>query len=88
MKSRTLELEQKLHATAMAQESALQERAAGPLESLRNAFCAAAAQAQQTFSQVLAAELEKAAPRVSELASTLDRHAKGRGRKPKGKAKR
>ncbi len=88
LKSRTLELEQKLHATAMAQESALQERAAGPLESLRNAFCAAAAQARQTFSQALAAELEKAAPRVSELASTLDRHAKGRGRKPKEKAKR
>ena len=76
----------------MAQESVLQERAAGPLESLSNAFCAgleqAAAQAQQTFRQALAAELEKAIPRVSELASTLDRHAKGRGRKPGRKVKR
>ena len=82
LKSRTLELEQKLQTAAMALESALQERAAASLESLRNAFSAgleqAAAQAQQRFSQALAAELEKAAPRISELASTLDRHTEER----------
>ena len=84
LKSRTLELEQKLRADAMALEKALQERAARPLESLRNAFSAgleqAAAHAQQRFSQALAAEMEKAAPRVSELASTLDRHAEERNK--------
>ena len=82
LKSRTLELEQKLRADAMALEKALQERAARPLESLRNAFSAgleqAAAHAQQRFSQALAAEMEKAVPRVAELASTLDRHAEER----------
>ena len=82
LKSRTLELEQKLRAGAMALEKELQERAARPLESLRNAFSAgleqAAAQAQQRFSQALAAEMEKAVPRVAELASTLDRHTEER----------
>ena len=84
LKSRTLELEQKLQAATTALESALQERAAAALESFRNAFSTgleqAAAQAQQRFGQALAAELEKAAPRVSELASTVDRHAEQRSK--------
>ena len=82
LKSRTLELEQKLRAGAMALEKELQERAARPLESLRNAFSAgleqAAAHAQQRFSQTLAAEMGKAVPRIAELASTLDRHTEER----------
>ena len=84
LKSRTLELEQKLQSATTALESALQERAAAALQSFRSAFSTgleqAAAQAQQRFGQALAAELEKAAPRVSELVSTVDRHAEQRSK--------